>query len=135
MLVYFPQKSRPFALLSRSSPSNQLCSLLLCAPGAPQQWALQSAWRRHGSAGTRVCMRARVTWPIVPVLLPCTSKRGCQTTAGADPPFEYALKLHQQIWFSIRRFDNLIDVALCGTHEDTVSFRVHVREHLGGFHS
>lgn len=57
--VHFAQKSRPSALLSRPSPRDKLWSLLPRTHGAPQQWAVLSAWRRHVSAGIGVCARVR----------------------------------------------------------------------------
>lgn len=56
--VNFPQKSGPFPRLSGASPSEHFCPLLLCAHGAPQQWDLLSAWRRHDSARSCVCARS-----------------------------------------------------------------------------
>ena len=87
MRVYFPQKSRPFALLSRSSPSDKLWSLLLCAHGAPQQWLLLPTWRRHGSAGTRACTRACTRG----LLYQYYCSAPAEEDDNAPPSIEYAL--------------------------------------------
>lgn len=65
-------------------------------PPPAAQCALQAAWRRHGSAVTRVCAHARTRLPVT-ALLPCTSERGCQSAAFEQISPPRLLKLHKQI--------------------------------------
>lgn len=124
MRAHFPQKSRPFALLSRSSPSNRIWSLLLCAPGAPQQTVVLSAWRRHGSAwtGVRACACTRGLLYQHYFHTPAEEDAKAQLEFWKDAPSPWCLKPTTRLWFlvGIKTYDNFIGATLSWTHATTL---------------